>query len=195
LRKIGITGNIGSGKSTVSKIFQVLGISVYDADSRAKWLMTNDNNLIIQIKQIFGNEAYFNDNSLNRKHISDIAFVNKSKLNELNSAVHPAVAQDFKNWSDNQNSDYILKEAALLIESKSYLDLYELILVKCPLETRIQRTMSRDGVDRSSVEARINNQMSEEDKVPYSNYIINNDGNELVITQVLKIHHQILEKI
>lgn len=195
MRKIGITGNIGSGKSTVSKIFQVLGISVYDADSRAKWLMTNDNNLIIQIKQIFGNEAYFNDNSLNRKHISDIAFVNKSKLNELNSAVHPAVAQDFKNWSDNQNSDYILKEAALLIESKSYLDLYELILVKCPLETRIQRTMSRDGVDRSSVEARINNQMSEEDKVPYSNYIINNDGNELVITQVLKIHHQILEKI
>ncbi len=194
MRKIGITGNIGSGKSTVSKIFQVLGIPVYDADSRAKWLMTNDNNLIIQIKQIFGNEAYFNDNSLNRKHISDIAFVNKSKLNELNSAVHPAVAQDFKNWSDNQNSDYILKEAALLIESKSYLDLDELVLVKCPLETRIQRTMSRDGVDRSSVEARINNQMSEEDKVPYSNYIINNDGNELVITQVLKIHHQILEK-
>ena len=195
MRKIGITGNIGSGKSTVSKIFQVLGIPVYDADSRAKWLMTNDNNLIIQIKEIFGNEAYFNDNSLNRKHISDIAFVNKSKLNELNSAVHPAVAQDFKNWSDNQNSDYILKEAALLIESKSYLDLDELILVKCPLETRIQRTMSRDGVDRTSVEARINNQMSEEDKVPYSNYIINNDGNELVITQVLKIHHQILEKI
>jgi dephospho-CoA kinase len=136
-----------------------------------------------------------NDNSLNRKHISDIAFVNKSKLNELNSAVHPAVAQDFKNWSNNQSSDYILKEAALLIESKSYLDLDELILVKCPIETRIQRTMSRDAVDRSSVEARINNQMSEEDKVPYSNYIINNDGNELLISQVLKIHHQILEKV
>ncbi len=195
MRKIGITGNIGSGKSTVSKIFHVLGIPVYDADSRAKWLMANNPELIVQIKQIFGSEAYFNDNSLNRKHISDIAFVNKSKLNELNSAVHPAVAQDFKNWSNNQSSDYILKEAALLIESKSYLDLDELILVKCPIETRIQRTMSRDAVDRSSVEARINNQMSEEDKVPYSNYIINNDGNELLISQVLKIHHQILEKV
>ncbi len=195
MKKIGITGNIGSGKSTVSKIFQILGIPIYDADSRAKWLMSNDVSLVNQIKNIFGEEAYLSNNTLNRKHIADIAFVNKLKLNELNSAVHPAVALDFKSWSNTQNSPYILKEAALLIESSSYLDLDELILVKCPIEIRIQRTMNRDAVDRSSVEARINNQMSEEDKVPYSNYIINNDGNELLITQVLKIHHQILEKV
>ena len=192
--KLGITGNIGSGKSTISEFFSVLGIPVYDADSRAKWLMNNHSDLRDGIKALFGNESYLPDLTLNRKYIASIVFHDKSKIEALNALVHPAVRDDFNSWASQQNAKYILKEAALLIESNSYQDLDELILVKCPIDIRIERTMKRDAVDRSSVEARIQNQMKEEDKIPYANYFINNDGTELIIPQVLQIHHKILEK-
>ncbi|MFY8019642.1 MAG: dephospho-CoA kinase [Bacteroidia bacterium] len=194
MRKIGITGNIGSGKSTISEFFSVLGIPIYDADSRAKWLMNHQPDLKTQIQSLFGEQAYLPDESLNRKLIASIVFHDKSKIEALNALVHPAVRDDFHSWSLQQNTSYILKEAALLIESNSYQDLDEIILVTCPIETRIERTMKRDAVDRSAVEARIQNQMKEEDKIPYATYFINNDGTELIIPQVLQIHQQILEK-
>jgi dephospho-CoA kinase len=195
LKKIGITGNIGSGKSTITRIFALLGIPIYDADSRAKWLMNNRADLIDGIKEMFGNEAYLSDLSLNRKFIASIAFHDKSKIEALNSLIHPAVAADFLTWSNSQIAPYTIKEAALLIESKSYLDLDDLILVKCPIEIRVERTIKRDLLTRNAVEARINNQMSEEEKIPFSKYFINNDGSELLIPQVLKIHINILEQI
>lgn len=195
MKKIGITGNIGSGKSTITRIFALLGIPIYDADSRAKWLMNNRADLIDGIKEMFGNEAYLSDLSLNRKFIASIAFHDKSKIEALNSLIHPAVAADFLTWSNSQIAPYTIKEAALLIESKSYLDLDDLILVKCPIEIRVERTIKRDLLTRNAVEARINNQMSEEEKIPFSKYFINNDGSELLIPQVLKIHINILEQI
>ncbi len=194
MKKIGITGNIGSGKSTITRIFALLGIPIFDADSRAKWLMNNRPDLINGIKEIFGNEAYLSDLSLNRKYIASIAFHDKSKIDALNSLIHPAVAADFLSWSNSQSSPYIVKEAALLIESNSYLDLDDLILVKCPIEIRIERTIKRDALSREAVEARVKNQMSEEEKNPFAKYFINNDGSELLIPQVLQIHQLILEK-
>jgi dephospho-CoA kinase len=189
MQKVGITGGIGSGKSTVCRIFKSLGIPIYDADQRAKWLMAHDNFLIENIKLLFGEAAYFNDGSLNRTHISSIAFKNSSKLSSLNALVHPAVALDGENWFNSlENVPYGIKEAALLVESGSYLQLDKLIVVTAPLEVRIQRVMLRDKVERAAVEARIAKQMTEAEKVALADFVVVNDGETMLIPQVLKIH-------
>ncbi|MFZ4543647.1 MAG: dephospho-CoA kinase [Saprospiraceae bacterium] len=191
--KVGITGGIGSGKTTICQIFESLDIPVYYADERAKWLMSNDLKLVSGIKTHFGVEAYFPDGSLNRNHISNMVFKNSSKLSTLNALVHPAVAADAEIWFDKQkNAPYALKEAALLVESKSYLSLDRLIVVAAPLELRIQRVMNRDGVDKQKVEERIGHQMPEEDKLKYADFIINNDGIHLLLPQVINIHRILL---
>lgn len=191
--KVGITGGIGSGKTTICQIFESIDIPVYYADERAKWLMSNDLKLISGLKAHFGVDAYFPDGSLNRNHISNMVFKNSSKLSTLNALVHPAVAADAEIWFQKQkNAPYALKEAALLVESKSYLNLDRLIVVAAPLELRIQRVMNRDGVDRQKVEARISHQMPEEDKLRYADFIINNDGIQLLVPQVIAIHRTLL---
>lgn len=192
MKKLGITGNIGSGKSTVSKLFMQMGFPVYDADSRAKALMVSDPQLVTQIKSIFGEQAYQVDGQLNRGHIAQIAFSDSSKLQDLNKAVHPAVRRDFKEWTESKKEALVIKEAALMIESGSYHDLDALILVQAPLELRISRAMKRDQSSRDSVEARLKNQMSEEDKIPFANYIIHNDENHLLIPQVMRIINEVL---
>lgn len=192
--KIGITGGIGSGKTTVCKIFQTLGIPVYFADERAKYLMINDKILIKKIKDIFGSNSYFANGDLNRKHIAKIAFKNKQKLDKLNNAVHPEVKKDFENWVKVQDAPYIIKEAALLFETGSYKDLVYNILVTAPLDMRIQRVMMRDNIDKESVLSRVKNQMPEEEKLKLTDFIIENDGKHSLIWQILDLNKKFEEK-
>ncbi len=185
--KTGITGGIGSGKTTVCKIFEILGIPVYYADDKAKYLMVNDKDLVKNIISVFGEKSYLKNGELNRKYIANIAFKNKRKLEELNKEVHPAVKRDFENWVNEQKAPYIIKEAALLFETGSYKDLDFNILVSTPLDIRIKRVMMRDNIDKESVLARVNNQMPEEDKMKLAEFVIYNDERHSLIQQVLDL--------
>ncbi|HMQ61616.1 MAG TPA: dephospho-CoA kinase [Flavilitoribacter sp.] len=186
---IGITGGIGSGKSSVCRIFEVLGIPVYYADDRAKWLMNHDQDLKSGITGLFGEQAYLENGDLNRKFIGSIAFTDPEKLSGLNALVHPAVLRDGFEWQEAQaNVPYTLKEAALLFESGSYKFLDKVITVYAPLELRLQRVMTRDGVDRETVMNRVTQQMPEEEKLKLADYVIYNDGTRSIIGQVMALH-------
>lgn len=193
--KIGVTGNIGSGKSQVCLIFNILGIPVYNADIMAKELMIKDKYLISSIKTLIGEDAYFEDGSLNRVVISERVFRDKILLNQLNALVHPAVGKHFVQWTLEQKSAYVIKEAALLFESLSYKELDSVILVTAPEKLRIKRTMSRDGMSEDQVLDRMRNQMSEKEKVALADYLIRNDGDSFIVRQVLETHRHIMARI
>ena len=194
--KIGITGNIGSGKTTVSKIFEIVGIPVFYADDAAKNVMVNDEILIDGIKAAFGEQAYFDDGALNRKHIADIVFNDPAQLAKLNSLVHPATFRAFDAWvKEIKDVPYVLKEAALLFESDSYKLCDYTIMVQAPLETRIKRVMQRDGITKDEVEKRNSRQFTEEKKVALADYVIKNNETELIIPQVLKLHTEFLRAV
>lgn len=191
--KIGITGNIGSGKTTVSKIFEVLGIPVFYADDEAKNVMVKDTILIDAIKKTFGSESYFEDGTLNRKHIAGIVFNNDAQLAKLNAIVHPATFRAFDDWlPQHLNAPYILKEAALLFESDSYKLCNKTILVTAPLAMRVKRVMNRDGLNEAEILKREAKQFTEEKKTGLSDFMIKNDNVELVIPQVVKLHQLFL---
>jgi dephospho-CoA kinase len=194
--KVGITGGIGSGKTTVCNIFETFGIPVYNADDRAKKLMTSNKILKSQISDLLGSDAYFKNGRLNRKHIGNIVFKDKNKLAALNALVHPAVAKDGQAWFEQKKIEghpYAIKEAALLIESKSYKELDKLIVVTAPLELRIERVMKRDKVPREGVEARIKNQMDEQERLKYADFIIENNDEQSLIGQVNNIHRMLID--
>lgn len=187
--KIGLTGNIGSGKTTVSKIFEVLGIPVFYADDAARWVMVNDQQLIGELKAEFGAESYFEDGTLNRKHIASIVFDNEVALAKLNSIVHPATFRAFDTWLANViDAAYVVKEAALMFESDSYKYCDYTIMVQAPLEVRIRRVMQRDALSREEIEKREANQIPQEKKAQLADYIIKNDDSQLLIPQVLELH-------
>jgi dephospho-CoA kinase len=192
--KIGITGGIGSGKTTVAKVFELLDIPVFYADDIAKKLMVEDHVLIQQIKTEFGEEAYFSDLTLNRKYISNLVFNNSNQLEKLNSFVHPAVFRAFDVWYSQQNAPYVLKEAALLFETNSYKQNHFNILVSCPLLLRIERVMKRDLVTKEQVLKRIAAQLPEETKQALADFQVQNNEQEFIITQVLKIHEALIKK-
>src|SRR5688500_5367972 len=189
--KIGLTGGIGSGKSTVARIFERLGIPVYYADDRAKELMNTDPYLRTKITELFGEEAY-SGSQLNRSHIASIVFNNKEKLQLLNSFVHPVTIADSENWMQAQATPYAVKEAALIFESKVNVYLDYVIGVSAPLLLRIQRLTERDPVTPEAVEKRMSNQMNEEDKMALCDFVIVNDETEPVIPQVIKLHEKFL---
>ena len=188
--QIGITGGIGSGKSLICRIFQVLNVPVYDADSQAKKLMTIDGILIDQIKKEFGSLSYDKEGVLNREFLSKTVFNQPEKLAKLNSMVHPRVAVDYNRWVHEQSgARYCLKEAALLFEAGSYQLLDKIIVVAAPDELRIRRVLQRDPYrNKTDVERIIKNQMSQEEKIKKSDFVIKNDESELVVPQVLKLH-------
>jgi dephospho-CoA kinase len=191
LKKIGITGCIGSGKTTVSRIFMQLGIPVYNADSRAKWLMESNDILIRNIKEIFGSNAYTTDGALNRSFIAAEAFKHPDLLKQLNQVVHPFVFADFDEWCNkHSNYQYIVKEAALMFESDSYKQLDEIIVVTAPESLRIERSMQRDGSSKEAVLARMKNQMTEAEKLSKAHHEIKNDEEHLLIPQVLVLHNK-----
>jgi dephospho-CoA kinase len=191
--KVGITGNIGSGKTIISKLFELLNVPVFYADDAAKNIMVADDLLVGEIKLAFGKDAYFADGSLNRKYIAGIVFNDEKQLAKLNSLTHPAVFRAFDQWVANiTDSPYVVKEAALLFESASYKMCDKSIMVTAPLEMRIARVIKRDGINRADVESRNNRQFTEEKKIALADYIIKNDETELIIPQVLKLHHEFL---
>ncbi len=172
---VGITGGIGSGKSTAAKFFEKLGVPVYNSDMRAK-IIQNENPVVkVKITEAFGQEAY-NESGLNKPFISKQVFQDNEKLKLLNSIVHPAVFKDFDDWKKTQKSDIVIKEAAILIESGSYKDCDVVISVIVDVEKRISRTIERDGLTKEEVLARINNQISDEERIAKSDFIIDNNG-------------------
>jgi dephospho-CoA kinase len=191
--KVGITGGIGSGKTTVCKIFELLHIPVFYADDVAKKLMVNDVELVNQIKAVFGENSYLKNDTLNRKHISNIVFNDKNKLNTLNSLVHPAVFKAMDIWVSKQSSKYVVKEAALLFETGSYKKNDYNILVSCDLELRIKRIAKRDLISEEQIKARFDAQFSEDEKLKLTNFVIKNNETEFLIPQVLKLHQQFLK--
>jgi len=190
--QIGVTGGIGSGKSLVCKIFSSLGVPIYDADSRAKSIMTTDGILVELIKKEFGDLAYDESGELNREHIGRLVFQNEEKRKKLNELVHPRVAVDTQNWIKTQGEvPYVVKEAALLFESGGYKILDKLILVTAPEELRIKRVMLRDPQrSRADIKKIIRAQMPEEEKMKLADVIIHNDETELILRQVLSLHQQ-----
>jgi dephospho-CoA kinase len=193
--QIGITGGIGSGKSLVCKIFSCLGIPIYDADSRAKSLMTTDGILVQQIKTEFGSLAYHEDGSLNRSYVSQAVFNDADKLKALNELVHPRVALDGEKWVEEQSEKkYVLREAALLFESGSYKRMDKIIVVTAPEPLRVKRVLERDK-QRSEEEVIkiIRNQLSEEEKVKKADYVLRNDETQLLVPQVVVLHQEFLK--
>lgn len=189
--KIGLTGGIGSGKTTVAKIFEVLGIPVYYADDSAKKLMNNDPDLIQKIKSNFGDDVYSN-NQLNRPLLASKVFGDTQKLEILNTIVHPATLKDADEWIKKQKAPYIIKEAALIFESGSEKMLDYVIAVSAPVSLRIKRVIERDGNTEEDVLKRMNGQMNEEEKLNRSDYIIYNDEEQLLIPQVIQLHELFL---
>lgn len=193
--KIGITGGIGSGKSTICRIFEVLGISVFYADSVAKSIMDTDPALVEKIKDLFGKEAYDEHQQLNRKYISNIVFNDQKQLEALNELVHPATIQAFDEWSLKQGSPYVMKEAAILYESNAYKKVDRSILVVSPEALRISRVMKRDGTSAEHVKTRMRKQLSDEEKRKFADYIIINDEKNALIPQVLHMHNEFLKMV
>lgn len=189
--KVGLTGGIGSGKSTVARIFETLGIPVYYADDAAKQLMNTDLRLQQKIRQAFGDTAYVNG-ELDRKYISDIVFRDPQKLELLNSFVHPATLADAAAWMRSQHTPYAIKEAALIFESGSQEGLDLVIGVYAPPALRIHRVMQRDHTTRDAVLARMSKQIDETIKMRLCDIVINNDEQQLLIPQVLSAHRQLL---
>lgn len=190
--KIGITGGIGSGKTTLCRLFELLGVSVYYADVRAKMLMQTDAELMEGIKSAFGSEVY-EGHALNRSLLGSIVFNDAKQLQRLNGLVHPAVFRDFDRWSAMQTGLYVLKEAAILFESGSSKDCDYTILVKSPLDLRISRIMTRDGISKEDIMKRIDKQMSDEEKEKLASFVILNDETQLVIPQVLALHARLTD--
>ena len=188
LLRIGITGGIGSGKSTIANIFSLLGVPLYNADNRAKWLMANDRELIKSIVDQFGSDSYI-DGQLNKQYLAEKVFKDENLVNKLNSFVHPAVARDFADWSYKYVTGYVLKEAALLFETGSYKELDATILIISPRELRIKRIIHRDS-QRSleQIENIISRQMAVEEAKAKADYVIINDDSTLLIPQVLQLH-------
>ena len=191
--RIGLTGGIGSGKTTVARIFSVLGISVYDSDTASKRLMEEDGLLKDKIIQSFGKESYLNGR-LNRKYLSEQVFSDQKKIELLNSIVHPVTIKDAEEWMKKQNSPYLIKEAALIFESGSNRFLDKVIGVSSPLSLRIERTMKRSNISAEQVNSRISLQMDEEEKMRLCDYVIINDEHQMLIPQVLLLHQQFLKE-
>ena len=190
--KVGLTGGIGSGKTTVAEIFYSLGIPVYNSDERAKYLMENDPSLRGAIIEYFGEESYRSE-GLNRLYLSKEVFSDKSKLQKLNSLVHPVVGNDFAAWCKDQSAPFVVKEAAILIESGGYKGLDKIIIITASENTRMDRVMDRDNAKASEVRNRINNQMADSERLEYADFIVNNDGKEMLIPQVKEVFNRLTD--
>ena len=198
--RIGITGGIGSGKTTVARIFEVLGIPVYYADDAAKRLMNEDPLLKQQVIGLFGNEVYENG-LLNRNKLASLVFNNPERLLQLNKVVHPATIADAENWMRHTEKNagikipYAIKEAALIFESGAQDNLDFVIGVDSPIELRLQRAMNRDKLTRDAVMLRMEKQMDEMEKMNRCHFIITNNEEQLLIPQVMALHDKFVKLV
>ena len=190
--KAGITGGIGSGKTSACMIFETLGISVYYADVRAKQLMNTDPELKAALKGCFGKDIY-REETLDRRMLAEIVFNDAAALEKVNSCVHPAVARDFEYWCTQQTSPYVLEESAIIFERGLASRFEKVILVTAPESIRIERVCARDQVAPETVRQRMNNQWTEEKKMTLADFIIYNDHEHLMTPQVMEIHRQLFQ--
>ncbi len=191
---VGLTGGIGSGKTTVAGYFKELGVPIYNSDERAKTLMNSSKDLKEAIINLLGTNAY-QDEKLNKTYIAKRVFSNKDLLQKLNDIVHPAVRNDFHDWALKQNSPYVIQEAAILFENGSYLNYDKLILVKAPKPIRLQRIVARDSSSLNQITERMDAQWDDERKIPLSDFIIENINLDQTKNQVFKIHKDLLKLI
>ena len=193
--KIGVTGGIGSGKSTVCNIFQNLGVKVFYSDIEARELLNKDEELIAEVKERFGSDMYNSEGELDRQRMSKLVFNSPKSLEELSSLVHPKVNEAFENWLlQNEKRPYVLKEAAILFESGNYHDLDKIINVFAPREERIKRVTKRDGVGREEVERRMRFQYSDKEKNDLADFIIVNERESELLPQVMELHEIFLNE-
>lgn len=188
---VGLTGGIGSGKTTVAKEFAALGIPVYIADEEAKKLMITSKTIKRKLIELFGEETYL-DGKLNKPFIANIIFNDKTYLERMNAIIHPKIASHFEKWKQKQDTPYVIKETAILFENGSYKKLDVIITVTAPKELRIKRLLKRDGTTEEKIESIMKNQWSDDDKIKLSQYIINNVELAKTKHEVLKIHKQII---
>jgi dephospho-CoA kinase len=194
MKIVGITGGIGSGKSIVCKVFSLLGIPIYEADAEAKLLYEKYPELKEKIKEEMGAEVLDKNGKINRKKLAEIIFNNDDKLSALNKLVHPLVKWDFSNWVETHKGyPYLIKEAAILFESGANAQCDLVITVTSPIELRIERIRQRDKKSKTEIEAIIQKQMSDEDRISRSDFVIYNDEKQMLIPQILKIHEAILK--
>ena len=191
--KIGITGGIGTGKTTVCLVFEVLGIPVFNADLASRTILKSDPAVIEQVRKNFGDAIY--DNEIpNRKELADIVFRDPEKLKILNDIIHPAVFRRFESWTgQHSHAPYVIKEAALIFEASAHRDLHKVIVVRAPEHLRINRIQKRDHVGEEEIRRRMKNQWTEEEKLRFADFVINNDEEQLLIPQVLEIHQLVKE--
>ncbi|MEI7980750.1 MAG: dephospho-CoA kinase [Bacteroidota bacterium] len=191
--KIGLTGNIGSGKTMVAGIFSVLGIAVYHADEESKKFL-NDPQVKNTLLRYFGYSILTMSGEINKRSLASLAFTDQDALLRLNSIMHPLVMKDFHEWThDKLSQPYLIQEAAIIIESGLRLEFDKIIHVSCPRETAIKRVVKRDGIDVNSVLRRMQFQMADDEKAAVSDFVIRNSGSEMVIPQVLAIHRRLSE--
>jgi len=189
--KVGITGGIGSGKSTVCKVFRVLGIPVFEADTTARQVMNTDTELRKKLIGLFGSTVYQSDQTIDRKYLAGIVFTNPSLLGQLNEMVHPVVRKAFEEWCLIQHSPYVIHEAAILFESGFYKMMDKTITVATNEAERIERVAKRDRLTVEQVRQRMRNQWSDEEKIKLADFIIGNNDRELIIPQIVEIDKKI----
>ncbi|MEB3013380.1 dephospho-CoA kinase [Capnocytophaga gingivalis] len=190
---VGLTGGIGSGKTTIANLFALhFSIPIYIADTKAKELVANNKQLQQEIVTLLGEEAFV-EGRYNTSFVAQEVFSNKEKLDKLNAIIHPYVQQDFLQWKQSQQAPYVIKEAAILFESGSYRDCDFIIMVTAPLEERIKRVMLRDKIDRETVEKRIKNQWNDEKKIELSTFVIENREIDKNLDKIEIIHSKIVK--
>lgn len=192
--RLGVTGGIGSGKTSVCRVFNVLGIPVFSADSEARIIMETDLWVISAIKSIGGQNIY-SDGVLNREELAKLMFNNKEILIKVNHAVHPVVLEQFGKWEKLQVAPYVIMEAAILFESGTGNLMDRILTVVTPIEERIDRVVKRNTLTREQVMDRIKNQMDDEEKIKKSDYVIDNSDNMMIIPAILEIHEEIINNL
>jgi len=192
MKVIGLTGGIGSGKTTIAKLFESLGIPVYYADIEAKELMNSSNELKVKLIDLFGENA-FEDNALNRSFIANVVFKDNKKLKELNALVHPKVEKHFKNWLKDQKAAYVIQENAIIFENNKQFDFDHIITVTAPKKIKIERIIDRDNITKEQVILRMNNQLDDDFKARNSKYVIYNTDLQESKLQVKNIHKALLK--
>lgn len=188
---VGLTGGIGSGKSTIAKVFQSLGVPIFNSDLEAKKIINNDVEVINSITSVFGN--VYQNGELDRIKIAEVVFNDKDALEKLNKIVHPKVAEYFEKWIlENSNASILIKEAAILIESGAYKQMDKIILATASEDVRIKRVMNRDSVSKQKVLERMSAQLSDKEKLSFADFSIVNDNKEMVIPQVLEVYKSLI---